>query len=630
MSRRKRQNQKAVSYQSLEKRNLLASFNFTEGTMFLDDFAAGENTTIFQIPANINGQTRDAFVFQVQGSWSGDDSDPLIEIESTGGTNNRLEIAESFFAGNRNFNIDATDNVVDFDVLTDLLLENFAIRTSGDFAPLGINGADTIALRGNIINSSSSINARDWIYIEGQDGATVSEVTTESLMIGGRGDFDFVSPNNSIEQLSSNVTGSVSFEQADGFDIANLTDVRRNQKGLVVRGTANLASGTGSIIQDSNAKAIATQQLIISAGVDIGLTGGDADGDGDFDNNYGRVSATAGGDVQIFDEGNLIVDAAFGAKLFFRSGVEGNGRMVMNGDFTASEQILIQSRNGAQQRAGRFATPELIFGGDTIDEARGVFAIRDTDTTVNDVPRIVASVIDGGVQVRVGTEIEIGGNLTFENGLGALENFAGFETSRASRITSDTSNVVLRERVAAGLFLEVNAGGNISDTAGTTIEVDQIRFNAGLGINLANSADDMMTISQFARYNATGTINVGQVGTYNARFTRFETNGNVNLNQTGRLIMMENNRAANANLTAEISILNALNTTVNIDGNAVFTADRGISLGENAGDSIMVCDTFTIDVNNFIQLLEPGEILVSNLDIVPNGANEIITIDGGC
>ena len=100
-----------IGYTRLEPRQVLsASFVFGAGSVLLDGFDAGQDFSFGQQNAIVNGASQDAYIFTVDsGSFTGNATDPLVELESVnGGIDNRLEIATSFFGSplDANFSFD--------------------------------------------------------------------------------------------------------------------------------------------------------------------------------------------------------------------------------------------------------------------------------------------------------------------------------------------------------------------------------------------------------------------------------------------------------------------------------------------------------------------------------------------
>lgn len=135
------------AYTRLESRQLLSATFMTIGTaeLVLDDFDDGQNLSFSQGTADVNQTAQDSYIFRLaSGSWTGDASSPLIEIENfAGGINNQLEIATSYFMNspaNSQLTIDGSTNsggMVEFDQTSanlqfgSLQLSNFANDNRG-------------------------------------------------------------------------------------------------------------------------------------------------------------------------------------------------------------------------------------------------------------------------------------------------------------------------------------------------------------------------------------------------------------------------------------------------------------------------------------------------------------------
>ena len=624
------------SYENLEHRRVLASFAFAAPTIEVFDFAVGENLRLLQADATVNGTNQEAFIFDITGggSWSGDDSDPLIEIESIGGVNNRLEVAIAFFSGgDKRISVDAT-NDVDVEQFTSLALDGFELNSTTEFAPMLITSSEMVSITADSILVSGDIVAPE-VFLKALSGgvdATLGDVVTQTLMLEGAGFFDMTGSGHDVDRFSTVIDGDLTFTQVSSLNIANNSSLRPTQKGLVVRGNADLGSITGDIVQAPDAKAIVLGDMAVSAtGGNVAFLGGDADGDGDLDNNFLRVTVTLANDVEIVDSNNLVV--AGGAVLGqarFQAGAESNGRLVFDGDLNVGEQLLAQGFNGVSQRVGGITTPEILFGGLEARQERGAHSIRDDADSINNIGQVSAILDNGVIQLNVSEDLEFGAS-TFESDAGTTLEMPGVDVGRAVRIRADNANVTLSDTVTVGLALEVTTltSGNILSGPVLDLDADRFFLTSAAGINIGGSTGVDINISRNASFTAAGVIQVGLLGSYEAQFTEFNSPISANIRSADRLVLNGSSAAPTAVLEADISILTAANTTLAISGDLTLRANNGISMAQTENVDIDVCGELFVEVDDWVLIEEPGMVNIETLTVFGNPFQRVF-IDGGC
>lgn len=230
-------NEFCPSYLRLESRQLLSATFLTVGTseLVLDDFDVGQNLSFSQSTTDVNLTPQDSYIFRLaSGSWTGDASNPLIEIENfAGGTNNQLEVATSYFnnsPSNAQLTIDGSTgsgSMVEFDQASarlefgSLQLSNFAndnrgfiLSADGDVTLENVTVFDSDPNDAAAEPASYNVNIDGDLQLQGDNGNLIDNVAAEITLISQD---SIAMDGNATLQTTA---GSVSITTTGSGDIA--------------------------------------------------------------------------------------------------------------------------------------------------------------------------------------------------------------------------------------------------------------------------------------------------------------------------------------------------------------------------------------------------------------------------
>ena len=620
----------AIGYQRLEQRRVLsASFIGSAGELILDSFDPGQNLTFAQTNSFINGIDQDSFTFQVDsGSFTGSLANPLFELESvSGGTNNLLQVATSFFGGATNAQIsidgatstggqvefDQAGNSVTFDSLNISNFTNidrgFSLNAIGDVTASSISVIDS--------NPLDSINPSASLTINTQGSITAGSI--ENLIDNPLAEIDLSAngANNDIAVIDRIESQSGSIELSAG------DSVQLNSTGQIVSGNlgnTTIISGTSGLAGDSG------DQILLADGsrIDVGLGQTNLIAEGDVLvsqitslNSGDAVSITTGGQIvdnTLAESDNVI--AANGRSQFIATGDIGGAGV---GDIDIQAEFLEFDTNGS----AAISDSDL---GITIDRTSRADAGVQLDS--NGALTISQNISVGADSSFItNNSNSVGDDLTIDSGaIVSLTSTVGaqLEFIAADDIVFDTGSVTTSPNNHSVVLIADNEGaidadrGSIINSSGSiaTISTNELTAIAYDGIgDLSNplrtnvdrlvasntgtgniQIDEDNSIELVSVQTADGAISVSAVGDIEAtNVTSGETEtsednlDNVNIaSALGSINVSNISSADEISLSAFGSISDNPGSQIASASDASFNAGSLVNLGDSAGNLLSI------------------------------------------
>ncbi len=575
-----------IGYTRLEPRQVLsASFVFGAGSVLLDGFDAGQDFSFGQQNAIVNGASQDAYIFTVDsGSFTGNATDPLVELESVnGGIDNRLEIATSFFGSPLDANF-AFDGLIAGSATDQVSITQFTPTFT----------FETLHLE-NFTNVDQSLELN-----------TIGDVTTGDLTVADSNPNDNINPAVDIRIAT---TGTIEIE--DNTSLVN--EVNNPNSGISIR-----ANGTGNDVFVSGAIQTSVGEIDVLAEDELRMrTSGST-----IDAGTGRVTLTSlSGDVFIGAvtsqaTGDAIsIDSAGG--IFDNSNNESsnlsaaNGRIVLNSGsnigLAGDSDIDIQSQFVAFNTPGVVALSDLAAGLniDVSSTAGSGFVQAAGDL------RISANVsFNGAMDFTATNDLIIQNNVFVTQNANAPVAFTGvnFQMEDGSAINSAgqviveaSSNVLLSEidSAAANDAIVINAGGDIID----------------------NTAAESANLSAAGRIVLSG-ASIGSTGIADidieSRLLQFNSPGEVVLSDLAAGVSIDQSSSANR---ASIDSNGALvvSADVSLNESSTFTANNS----SNVNDDIRIENGAVIGLNSNVDsvltLTAGDDIIFDSGQIITSG-----------
>ena len=369
------------------------------------------------------------------------------------------------------------------------------IAENDDITIDAIGGGGSFRFIGNNIQINTAITG-DQLLLEASDGVdyngNVIDVT--DLILIGTGAFDFGTLGetaNSIDNLAADINGSLSLINATAIDVGNLTFVSNCgdvtvcgidiDAGAGLTGTLELRTINADITQSAAVRVEGLTTLQAGTG-DICFTGGDCDADGLNDNDFSQVIIVSADDAEIVDRNDLeIVSASVVSQLRLFAGDVDPGNLLISGNLTAGEQILLQSSGDTTQAAGVIATNDLILGSGTPGNASGGDF---TLSGANDVDRLAGNVV-GDLVFNSITSVEIA-DISYTSDCGTIESICGIDVGGTVTLTI-TGDLTQTGSVVIGDAADITATGAIWLT-GADCDGDGLNDNDFAGVVTASAA----------------------------------------------------------------------------------------------------------------------------------------------
>ena len=617
-----------IGYQRLEQRQVLsASFVASAGGVILDSFDPNQDLLYGQADTNVNGIVQDAYLFILDsGSWTGDDSDPLVELESVnGGTNNRLEVATSLFGtasnalisidgstSGSNIDFDQVSSTITFDTLTISNFTNFdrsfRLSTIGDVVAGNIQVLDSNPADGFTPNGDLVIETRGSITINGELENAFANAFDEIELKASGVDND-ITIGSRLETASGNIL--VQSDDAVLFS-ANGSIVSAGAGDIVINtGLNSLVGDSSSILQMADGATIATNQgvvnLVSQGDVLLGAVSSNAADDAIFVSAEGRISdntstetenlLTPNGRVRLFatseigsagngdidiearflqfdtDAQTTIEDSGLGLHIDSISRSDAGADILSNGFLNISNNVTV---GGNSQFSSGDGNDDLLF------ENNGVVSLNSSVDSVLNFNAGDDIVFDGGRVITSGATHTV--NLTADN-QGPGDGDRGSISNSAGSTISVNTNVLV-----------ANASSGIGDVSQPLrINVDQLSaFNQGpndIQINEVNSVElvDVITNDGAVVVQAGNDIEATNVQSGETELTEDNTD-DVQLTSLGGSINISNlNVADDLWLNArQGSITDNPDGQIGVSGNGQFIAQDLISLADNPNDLLSI------------------------------------------
>ena len=370
-------------YLRLEQRALLSATFLTLGTteLVIDDFDAGQDLSIAQQNAIVNGSSQDSYVFTVDsGSFTGSTLNPLIELESVnGGIDNQLEIATSFFQGgaaNAQLTLDgltSTGGSVEFTqtssslTFNSLELSNFAndnrdfdLVATGDVTLDNVTVFDSNPADGITAPAELDVSVNGNLSLAGLTG-NLSTDPDANVDLSATGNISSASGSELTSEQTINLSstnGSITLEDVSAGDdlqvVAANNIVQQASSDIVVGSTANFSSTSGNILlaaAPDQTIDVQGQANFVANNIEIGLDGQTAGSVSATNVQLGSVSLDASQAVLVEDDSTLFSGASNVSDLFVSSAQDinnaaGASLVSTNAQLNSADDIVLGNQAG--------------------------------------------------------------------------------------------------------------------------------------------------------------------------------------------------------------------------------------------------------------------------------------------
>ena len=243
-----------------------------------------------------------------------------------------------------------------------------------------LSSNQTVYLDAVLSASTLVLNAGDGVV-----QSSAAEISSQQLVLTGRGFFELGEAANEINELAVSVDGSLSLNEIDGFTIATIDCGSE----FVVNGV-NL-SGNAAIVTAGDLDQQATAPIVVGGETildtlgqgNICLVGADLNDDGINDNDLNSLEFVSVLNAEFVDANDLeVVGAAVEGQL----GVSVGGQLIISGDLVVGTAALLQASSGIVQNDATVTVPDLLLAGN------GDFDLQ----LMNEVNRLAAN-IDGNL-----------------------------------------------------------------------------------------------------------------------------------------------------------------------------------------------------------------------------------------
>ena len=632
-----------IGYTKLEPRRVLsASFVFGTGSLILDSFDAGQDLTFSQQSVEINGTIQDAYVFDVaSGSLTGSLSNPLFELESvSGGTNNRLEVATSFFGGQSNANLTldgatTTGTEIGFTQNSPLLnfnslqISNFTnvdrsleLNAIGDITASNLTIADS--------NPSDAITPGADLRIETEGSITINGSVENQIDTSSAGiDLTAEGPNNDVQVFGNIETtaGNISISSDDSAIINSTGSIQSGSTGNVTisAGVDNLAGNSGNEIRMADGAVVdggaGSVSLSTAAGGDVLLSTvssaavGDAitiNSDGEIVDNTlsesanltaanGRINITGASDIGSSDEGDIdieserlgfntsgeihLVDNDFGVTIDTDSTALGGGEIIASNFLTIDADVTVGATTTFVAGNSSNINDDLTLGPDALVQLNSTSSATLSFVAGDDV------IFDGG-QISTLATAQHAVVLTADN-----EGAADSDRGSVTNAVGNNDSVVTNQ-------LEITSFDGIGNsTEPFRVNVDQLTASiAGTGDLILDESDavelvDLSTADGQIVITAGGDVEATSVVSGENEIAEDDSD-DISITSTGGSISVSQiNSADDLSLVAN-EVTDNSNGQIVVASDASIVATNQIELADSPGDLLSVAGNASFDAMN--------------------------------
>ena len=182
------------------------------------------------------------------------------------------------------------------------------------------------------------------------------------------------------------------------------------------------------------------------------------------DNDFNLLQIAAAANAEVVDGNDMTVSLALvTGQLRLAAGDATSGSLVLNGNISAADQILLQASAGATQATGIISTDQLLIGGNADSESTGDFVLQ-ADNVINE----VAARVIGDLRLTNLGDLNVG-VLDYSSACGTQLMLSGLDIAGNLDLIVDASLVAetghLTQSVGAPVLVagtaDLNATGNI-------------------------------------------------------------------------------------------------------------------------------------------------------------------------
>lgn len=444
---------------------------------------------------------------------------------------------------------------------TKLTLDN----TAGQLALTSTGNLTDLAGTSLIVTGAATLTAAKSITLADTD---------ETLTIGGLATFNGdtgvtlgASGNANFGSLRFNSTGAVNIQEASATHLAGISTANS----LVLQSQGNITDAADAKLDITTTATFTTANLIVladGAGNEL-LVGGKATFDGTLGINVGAAGK-----------------AEFGSL-----------------NFTSVQTVAITEADATHLVGANTANTLTLTSGGDLTDAAGASLNVTLNATLSSTGSILLA--DTNEVLVVGGHAHFQGTVGVDVGSGTAVSLGSLQFNSTGAVTvTESADILLAKSSTAG-SLELNANGDITDAAGTSVAVSgDANLIASDAITLAAN-DQTYTVGGNAKFESTGNkdIQVGVVGGFALDdFTRgadaagattkfgsltFSTGGHVTISQDSNLALAGTNSATTLALRSSGSIIDQDTAQLSVEHLTSLIASGDIVLGDKgAGNEI--------------------------------------------
>ena len=319
------------------------------------------------------------------------------------------------------------------------------------------------------IEKAISIGGGSLFLDVGGNVTQVESIAANALALMVDGTTTLQNGTNDVNQLAAANGGTVWFTDSNDFNVGSVAVDGMTVKGIVISGDF-VVIANGDISQSMDAPVIVSGLTDITTTGDICWTFGDCFGleselpDGLNDNDFNLLQIAAAANAEVVDGNEMTVSLALvTGQLRLAAGDATSGSLLLNGNISSGDQILLQASAGVTQTGGILSTDQLLIGGNVAKESTGDFILQ-SDNVINE----VAAQVIGDLRLTNMGNLNIG-VLNYSSACGTQQPLSGLDIAGNLVLVIDAALVAetghLTQSVGAPVLVagtaDLNATGNI-------------------------------------------------------------------------------------------------------------------------------------------------------------------------
>ncbi|WP_254512258.1 autotransporter-associated beta strand repeat-containing protein [Anatilimnocola floriformis] len=473
-------------------------------------------------------------------------------------------------------NVDGATTIRDVD---DLLISGTGIITSND--DVAIQTGTTLG-----VNAPVNLGTGDLTLTTGAATTQTAAIIGGGLELLGVGPFTLLNAANDIATLAANTTEAISYNDATGFVVGTVTG--SGTTGITTTND-NVTLGAGGAVTQLATASILSATLTLQGAGSFNLNSATNDATSLAGNTTGAITYTDANNLAL----GVITAGVSTVTVNSVAGALTDGNAAAN-NITAGAFVATSATG-----VGTVADPlETTLGGlEAAGGSGGVFIANTGSLTIGGVSAVVGVSAAGSISITSTAGIAVGelittpGNVTLAAGTGGISTpTAGVDVTAADLNATATTGIDLDTDVATVTLTNTGAGNVIIDEVSALVITNLTVANGNAAINaggaLTNGAGSILSVSGNGSFGGS-TVNLGtQAGDSLALGSlAFNSPGAVTIDLNSATALGGTSTANSLLLTSTGALTNLAGASVTVTGAATLSAPS-ISLGSQAGDSI--------------------------------------------